>query len=516
MLQAIKGERNDALWPTWFARHWTAVVCAVALLFGVAARIAYGQGMPLWLDETFTGTIATQPTPAGLLRWSLSELTGPVFYGSMWLWVHAFGAATDVLRLPSLILSLAAPILLYRWGHSDQQVRQLWSSVALLWLPIMMFANDARPYPLLFLLGCLQAIVFLRLLQAPRTPVAFAWTCVTAALILTHYGALAIGGTQGLAYCLLHRRRALTTWPAALVFVPVIGWMAYHLPFVVTVTGGGSMASADGLLNAVLSIPATLFGASVIGVLVIAPIMATLVIACIRQGSARIVPSPDITLAVSGVVACLGMTIMTALHPGIVPRYMIPSAPAMLFGIALWTRWIVRFDAKPAVIVLGMMVASTGALCWSSIKDDRIDARHHFALEPASLWLMEQPPRRLIFLWTDHSAAVAPTRNLTDLASFVFQREGHPVEVHVVRPVAGQDTSRRARMAAGRDPATTILWLANDRDTPVPTLSHIGEQDPSWECREFGGGYVTANACRRRPVAGAGDITRDRNVRQPL
>lgn len=149
----------------------------------------------------------------------------------------------------------------------------------------------------------------------------------------------------------------------------------------------------------------------------------------------------------------------------------VPTTSAMLFGIAGWVRWIVRFDARPAIVVLGIMTVSTGAFLSSSVTDRRVDARHHFALEPATLWLMEWPPRRLVFLWTDHTAAVAPARNLTDLAGFVFRHEGHPAAVQFVRPVAGRGTSRRARDAAGGDP-TAILWLANDRDGSADAVAY--------------------------------------------
>lgn len=57
----------------------------------------------------------------------------------------------------------------------------------------------------------------------------------------------------------------LATWPAALVFVPVIAWMA----FVVTVTGTGTGTSplTHRLLNAVAAIPGTMFGTTAIGLL---------------------------------------------------------------------------------------------------------------------------------------------------------------------------------------------------------------------------------------------------------
>ena len=39
-----------------------------ALLCGTVARLRTGLEMPLWIDESFTATIATQPDFAGLVR----------------------------------------------------------------------------------------------------------------------------------------------------------------------------------------------------------------------------------------------------------------------------------------------------------------------------------------------------------------------------------------------------------------------------------------------------------------
>ena len=471
-----------------------------ALVIGIAARIQFGRGMPLWFDETFTGTIATQPSVPALVRWCLTELTGPFFYGTMWLWVKLAGAGTAAMRLPSLILSIAAPLLLYARGHPDRELRLCWAGVALLWLPIVPFANDARPYALLFFLGCVQAIAFLKLIERPTLWRALGWTSVTSLLILTHYSALAIGGIQGMLYLLVHRRRAVATWPALVPFVPVAVWMYYHIGFILGMTGGGGVAAGWSITD-LAAIPAILFGSELIGIVILVTVAASLLIPAMRTRLAWATDRRATLLAASGVIACLCALGGALLHAGFAPRYLMASMPALLFGLAWWLRTAARVDARAAVLVGGVMLASSTAILWSASTDRSVDARHHFAFEAASDWLMQRPTDRLVFLWTDAIGEASLERNVADVAGFVFRRAGHPVAVQVVHRRPSLDTNLLARAAAGNDDRTAILWVANDRDTAQPTLPRIAEQDPAWTCRDFGGGFVTIYACRRTAVA---------------
>lgn len=485
--------------PVRFAARWTEIVFAAALVVGVAVRVQYGRGMPLWFDETFTGTIATQPTPSALLRWCLTELTGPVFYGAMWLWAQVAGAGTEALRLPSLLLSIGAPLLIAARGHPDRELRLLWASVALLWLPIVALTNDARPYPMLFAFGCAQAMLFLRLMRAPGTRVAFGWSCVTAALALTHYSALAVGGAQGVIYLLAHRRRALATWPAATALIPAAVWMAYNLPYVFGMTMGGDRTPGRPL-DVLAGAPADLFGIGLIGVVIAAAAAGSLFAPSVRAELGR-AASPEAMLAASGAVACAATVALAAVHISVHPRYLTPSAPALLFGVAWWLRGTARVDARPAMLVLGVMGASACSVLWTASTDRGVDPRHLFGFETASRWLMEQPVRRVVFLWTDPVGDASPEGNVADVAGFVFRRDGRPVRVEVLRRRSGTDTSLLARMTAGDDPEAAILWIANDRQMPDHSVARIAEQDPRWDCREFGGGHTLVHACRRERVS---------------
>lgn len=161
----------DAGWLIRQDRRWLSAAFAL----GIAGRLLSGWHAPLWFDESYSGVIATQPTSGLWLSWCLHELTGPVYYGLLWITAHLFGGSDGALRLPSLIASLVvAPLVAWR-GHPDRDTRLIWAGLIALWVPLFDFATFARPYALLFLLCTMQAIAFLSLLRDPRLGRAALW-----------------------------------------------------------------------------------------------------------------------------------------------------------------------------------------------------------------------------------------------------------------------------------------------------------------------------------------------------
>ena len=123
----------------------------------------------------------------------------------------------------------------------------IWAAVLLLWLPMAVFASDARPYALLVLLGTVQAAAFCAMMREPTRTRALWWVLPTLAMGLTQYIALLPGLIQGLLLLAVHRGRAVRLWPAALPFVVLVAWAVLHLPFVARVAGvGAAMTSTLG------------------------------------------------------------------------------------------------------------------------------------------------------------------------------------------------------------------------------------------------------------------------------
>lgn len=459
-----------------------------ALAVGLIGRLAYGYGAPLWFDETFSGVIATQPNVAALRDWCLNELTGPAYYMPLWAWVKVAGSSDMALRLPSVILSLAMPLLILWSGGREPELRRYWAILCLLWVPAFAAAWDARAYAQLFFLGAVQAIALLRLIERPSLGRAAAWVAVSSLLILTHYWSAVACVVQGCAFVLAHRRAGLACWPAALLLLPAAGWAYFHLPMVLGLTGGG-VSGGGYALSVLATVPESLFGIPLLGV-----ILAGAVAVSARHRE-RLRMTPETTLAACGVISVACVIALACVRPGFAPRYLTPAIPGFLFAIAVWLRWAARRDIRAAVVVLAVWFATALGVLATGIADPERDARHVFELERPSAWLAASKPRRLVLFWDGPVAARSSAAHLAEVGGFFFRRDGRPVAVDVARVGPGGDPNRAVLTLARPDAA--IMWLANDR-LPAIRSPRLQGHDPQLDCRDFGEGRVTLTACRRR------------------
>jgi hypothetical protein len=467
-----------------------------AFLFGLAGRMVSGWTLPLSFDETYSGTIAGQPDLAGLVHWCRNELSGPAFYMPLWGWAHVAGDSNMALRLPSFLLSLAAPFLIAGRGHRDRDLRYFWAALALLWLPGLSMAPYARPYAQLFFLGTAQAIAFLRMAETPSTGRALLWTSVSGLMVLTHYYAAPVCAVQGLAYLAFRRKAAVATWPALLALVPVAAWMAVHLPMALgfaRASGGHYTLLGIGDLGL---LPTMVFGSVVHGLLILAILGITLVTQRKDLRAARLGAAEPL-LAVSGILAFLCVFALAFFQPSFAPRYLTPAIPAVLFAVALWARYMLRRDWRPVALVFGLLFLMAGVMigerATGRIEDDRAGGN----LETPSTWLMERPAGKLVFFWDSVIGGYGDAGGIRDLAGFLFRRAGHPVAVQVVR-VGLEGDPNAAVLAAAAGPDTAILWRTSDAMFDPRFASRradIARRDPRFECRSFG---PAVTACRPR------------------
>jgi hypothetical protein len=86
---------------------------AGGVLLGFAIRTTVGADAPLWLDETFTGAVAAQPSLWSVVHQILQDVNAPIYC----LLAHAgsllFTLSNQSLRFPALVFGSIAPLWIY-------------------------------------------------------------------------------------------------------------------------------------------------------------------------------------------------------------------------------------------------------------------------------------------------------------------------------------------------------------------------------------------------------------------
>jgi hypothetical protein len=472
----------------------SVALAALLVLTGVLrARLAAGE--PLWLDETWTGVMASQTTLSGVWRQLSGDVGAPLFPLASFLWSRIGGLSDASLRAPALLFGLAAPLVaLWPAGGTSPAARRMWSLLMALWIPGFWYAQDARCYTLLFLLGAAATAAFARLLAQPSLRRAFVWVVLADLVILTHYHALLLVAAQGLILLAVLRGRALRLWPAALAFAPAAAWLAYHLPLAAAY-GRSDVAWQRRLRLKDLAAYAGFLAGS-------RPLAATLAawtaVAAgaawaLRKRTAGGRAGPAWLAAAAAACGALAVVGMGFVAPVLTARYLTPFVPGLLLGLALLAE---RARGRVALIPAALAAAFVGwGACW--LAHYIPPPERYYSFEAASGRMMQAGVSRLVFFWDHPAAPVVGRDQLAEVGGFFFRRAGRPVTVDPVLVPRGQDPQPELMRRAAA-PGSAILWMY-DRGAPgaaawthPPSLAELGA---SMRCRETGPGSVKILTC---------------------
>jgi uncharacterized membrane protein len=437
----------------WERRLLYALI-AVAAVAGLAARLWLGRDLPLWVDESWTAMVATQPDWAGVWREAWRDANAPLYYLLMALWTPVAGVSDAALRLPSLVFTALAGLLptLWRAPGLSRGACLTWGAMLWLWAGGLGFAADARVYALLLLLATAQTIAFVRVLVVPERRVALVWAGLAVLSGLAHYFALFLTLAQGLIlFFALGPRQAFRLWPAAFAFLPLGAWLALHLPrllefaradvgWYVRLDFGISLALAQYLVG-----PWT---------------WSFLLLLAVVLGAFRLLHGPAagrtasdqaLRLAVlSGLLAFVLVLILGWLRPSVTARYLTPFVPAALLGLLLVARGATRAGLGYAILVAAYLLP----LATLPAIRDELRARNAYSLEPASDWLAPSRPARVVLLWDHPNMAIVADESLRPVGGSFLNRAGLGVETVVIRVPSNGDSAAALSGAGG-----AILWL---------------------------------------------------------
>jgi mannosyltransferase len=221
------------------SRRWTPVAALVLALVGASAVLrTRAIDAPLWADEGISQGIASH-SAGGLLDALRKDGSPPLYYLLLHGWMRAFGDGEAALHALSLVFALAfVPAALWAgWAIFGRSAGLAAAALAAVNPYLSSYAQEARMYTLLSLLGLVAAATFVKAFvdRDRRAVPAFALTL--ALMAYTHNWALFLGAGAALVLTGLAReapdRRALVR-DGALAFG---GAAVLYLPWVPTLVG---------------------------------------------------------------------------------------------------------------------------------------------------------------------------------------------------------------------------------------------------------------------------------------
>jgi mannosyltransferase len=325
------------------------VWAAPAFVALVAALIAIGHQV-LWQDELATFTASTRSIhDLALLAKETDAVLAP-YYAFLHVWTGAFGASPVSLRLPSaLAIAGAAGVTGLIGTRLFNAETGLLSGLLLAIVPtISDVGQEARPTALALLGAAVSTLILLGVLERPRSSTWALYALSLIALGAVQLTALSIVAAHAVVVAVSapgDPRRRLVAWfgpciLAALALAPMLN-LARHQ----TGQVGGVPATTVG---AIAELPADLFGAAAVALVVIA----LAVVGALQLRDRR----AAICLALAAMPVAVIVLVSFAL-PMLRVRYLVPSLIgwALLAGFAL-SRYgkAVAVAATATIVLVGL------------------------------------------------------------------------------------------------------------------------------------------------------------------
>ena len=484
-------------------------LCAAVLLgtiYALFMRLYLAATLPLWLDETWSGMIASRADWSSLWREAWLDCNPPLYYLFLHGWVALLGDSNLSLRLPSFLFTFVAALMPVLWRPVGLTRFGAWTFAALLllWQPALLVMIDARGYGLLLVLATASCLVFANLLQRPTLARAAAWVALGTLMFLTHYysGVLAIG--QALVLIFRYRISALRLWPAALIALPGLAWFGYHLPRL-----------TDYARQDVIWYPPTTFYSTLQHLLFtingqnlfpLAAIILILVLMALQNRRLKLAGllaerRADRDIALTTLAAGAGFAIAIAIglsQSSLTDRYFVPLAPPALLGLALAAQRCAAPQFAAMMLAFMFLLPSLNP----RFANEHAHERSYYGYETGSDFIANYHPDQLLFFWDHPAGKIINRQSLEKIGSYFMARAGAqvPTRAFVIGEHDNPNPILRAA-ATGRQPAIIWLYSTNHRSTASeypPTF----ENDPKWTCQHkrrsyYGGGQFGTIACVR-------------------
>ena len=472
----------------------TVIAVIAAFVLGAIIRlVVFSRHFPLWSDEAWTGAIVGQPTLRATIEQSLMDPNAPSYFILMHFWTKWFGLSDSALRFPSLIFGVIAPLIAMLPSKGiERDVRLLWCGIVALWIPGFWYSQEARCYSLAFLLAMACTHAYVRLLAQPSVRNAVGWASLGCLMILTEYHSLLLIGCQGIGYLALHRKRAIRTWPAVLLYLPAVAWMWAHMPRVLQYADANAYIHPIVRFDNVLGILGFVVGNWVLAVLLL---IVALVLG-VLFGPIKDAPSNAWLAAATATVSAILLIAIGSLNAIFTTRYLMVFIPGISLGISLLAA---HFGQRWKLVPVGIIILY-GIFAWNwKTENDQADAKLILSFEHASRELEKNGIDQLVFLLDSPLTNVLQPSQLEALGGFFFRRQGLTIPITPIFLRPGDNPNERLLDAAATTPRSAILWLYVPSARNTAILSYpvrIEQINRAWFCSDFGTPGVVA--CHRR------------------
>jgi len=351
------------------SRGW-AGAAALVVVCGLAATLALRHlgTKPLWLDERMSREFADRSPRSLLHAVTGSDADAALYYVILHAWLH-LGRTARWMRGLSVLFGVGAVAATgwcgVRWrGWPTGLAAAVALGVSPFWL---YYAQEARTYTLVLLLGVMSSATLLGALRRPDPRSLVAYGIVTTLLLYASLFAVVFVAAQAVVVTARgHGRRLAPAWAVAgLLALPLAWWQ-------VTVQSPQITWIARPTVGALWSVVREL-GGGWVGVAAFAALV-------VWAGRSRhVAPDGDefrVTLAAAAVAPVLAQWAVSQVVPVFVDRYLIASlgAGALLVGDAVARLWETR--RRALALVLGLALVAV----WL-VADVRIEAAHTKVLE---------------------------------------------------------------------------------------------------------------------------------------
>lgn len=491
--------------PTLLIRFLCAAI-VLGVIYLLCMRLYLAATMPLWLDETWSGMIASRSDWFSFWREAWLDCNPPLYYIFLYGWVALFGESNLALRLPAFLFMIAAAFLPWLWRPTGLTKfgAGLFAALLLLWQQALLVMTDARGYGLLILLATASCLVFVKLLHNPTRGRAAAWVALGTLMFLTHYysGVLAMG--QALVLIFRHRMAVLRLWPAAFIALPGLGWFFYHLPRL------SDYAREDVIWYPPTTILSTLghlefivAGSNLVPFAAVAVILILMAV----QNRRRKMSSPpserpvDRDLALTVLAAGVGFAIAIAIglfQESLTNRYFIPLVPPAMIGLVLAVQRCNAPVLSGLVLAFLFLIPSLNP----TATNKGAHQRGYYGYERGSDFVASYNPDQVLFFWDHPAGKILDRQSMEKIGGYFIARAGAqiPTQTFVIGERENPNPILSAA-ATGKRPA--IIWLY---DTVHRSSAHyyppIFDKDPAWTCQHrrlstSRGGHMGTIACVR-------------------